>query len=152
MFSWLSSWLSQFNEPKFKTTFFLTLYSAACLIASLSFAQCSGKRAQEQIEKANAETEAAKQQQAMVNAENERLRDVMARANEILEQMLRLNKEAQDKHEERIETIENDSDANDWLACELPDSVRTAFRDYCQDRNDPASESASFSVRKAGNE
>ena len=62
--------------------------------------------------------------------ENARLRETMARANDAVERALTLILEAQDSHEERMEKIESDPDAADWLTCDIPDSVREAFADY----------------------
>jgi predicted nucleic acid-binding Zn-ribbon protein len=94
------------------------------------FVQCSSEKAQKEVRNAVGRAEAAEATVTTLSAENERLRETIVRANEAVERALTLILEAQDKHEKRIETIESDPAASDWLACELPDSVREAFADY----------------------
>lgn len=111
-------------------------YAIICAIASLLFIHYFESSAQEEVNKARIEAETAKVAFETVNGENEKLREMMLKANEAVSRVLNIIEESQVKHEERIQTIENDPAAADWLVCDLPDSVRDAFRDYCADGHD----------------
>lgn len=114
--------------------------SIAFLGLSVAFVQCSERKAQKEIDKSKVEIESIKSELAVINDENERLRDVISRANDAVERALNLVNEAHKNHERRVETVETDTDASDWLACELPNSVRNVFKEYCKDTNISPSE------------
>lgn len=108
----------------------IVAYGILCFCLSLLFVQCSSEKAQKDIQEAVGRAEAAEATANTLKDENTRLRETIARANDAVERALTLILEAQDNHEKRIETIESDPDAADWLTCELPDGVREAFSDY----------------------
>lgn len=108
----------------------IVAYGILCFCLSLLFVQCSSEKVQKDIREAVGRAEAAEATASTLKDENTRLRETIARANDAVERALTLILEAQDSHEKRIETIENDPDAADWLTCELPDGVREAFADY----------------------
>lgn len=110
----------------------LVVYGIVCFVASIVFARCSEKMAQERIQKAEIEAENARATVYTLETENAKLHETMAKANEAVERAINLITEAQSKHDERIQTIESDPDASDWLTCKLPDSVRNGFQDYCK--------------------
>lgn len=118
----------------------LVICSIVFLVLSIAFVQCSERKAQKEIDKSKVEIESIKSELAVMNDENERLREVINRANDAVERALNLIDEAHKNHERRIETVEADTDASDWLACELPDSVRNVFKEYCKDTNITPSE------------
>ena len=126
----LKSILSNFCNSDVAKWLVCISYGILCFIVSLLFVQCSTEQAQQDIQKAVGRAEAAEATVNTLNAENERLRETIMRANDAVERALTLILEAQDKHEKRIETIETDPAAVDWLACDVPDSVREAFADY----------------------
>lgn len=126
----LKSILSNFCNSDVAKWLVCISYGILCFIVSLLFVQCSTEKAQQDIQKAVGRAEAAEATVNTLNAENERLRETIMRANDAVERALTLILEAQDKHEKRIETIETDPAAVDWLACDVPDSVREAFADY----------------------
>jgi hypothetical protein len=105
-------------------------YGILCFVVSLLFVQCSTEKTQQEIQEAVGRAEAAEATVTIINEENDRLRETIVRANDAVERALTLILEAQDKHEKRIESIESDPDSVDWLACDVPDSVREAFADY----------------------
>lgn len=115
----------------------LIFYGLFCLGFSIWFARCSEASMQEEIAQANARAEelssklvvAMDENDKLLN-ENAKLRDTLGRANDAVDRALKLMNEAKDKHEERIDTIEHDADAVDWLKCELPAGVCDAFKDY----------------------
>lgn len=113
----------------------LVAYGFACFIGSLVFVQCSERSAQKDIQEATARAESAEATVVVLQDENERLRETMLRANNAVERTLNLILEAQDRHDERMDVIENDPDAADWLQCNLPSGVREAFADYYRDPN-----------------
>ena len=113
----------------------LVVYGLICFFGSLLFVQCSAKSAQNSVNEATARAEAAEATVNVLQDENARLRDTMARANNAVERALDLILEAQAKHEDRIDLVEHDPAARDWLTCDIPDSVREAFADYYSDRN-----------------
>lgn len=126
----LKSILSNFCNSNMAKWLACISYGILCFFVSLLFVQCSAEKAQKDIQKAVGRAEAAEATVNTLNAENERLRETIIRANDAVERALTLILEAQDKHEKRIETIESDPDAVDWLTCDVPDSVREAFADY----------------------
>lgn len=126
----LKSILSNFFSSNAGKYFACIVYGVLCFVCSLMFVQCSSEKAHKEVQNAVGRAEAAEATVTTLRAENERLRETIVRANEAVERALTLILEAQDKHEQRIETIESDPAASDWLACELPDSVREAFSDY----------------------
>lgn len=126
----LKSLLSTISSSNITKYIGIVAYGILCFCISLLFVQCSTEKAQQDIREAVGRAEAAEATVNTLNAENERLRETIMRANDAVERALTLILEAQDKHEKRIETIENDPDAADWLTCELPDGVREAFADY----------------------
>jgi hypothetical protein len=126
----LKSVLSTISSSNITKYIGIVAYGVLCFCISLLFVQCSNEKAQQDIREAVGRAEAAETTVNTLNAENERLRETIARANDAVERALTLILEAQDSHEKRIETIENDPDAADWLTCELPDGVREAFADY----------------------
>lgn len=129
----LKSVLSTFFESDAAKYMLLFVYGAAWFAISVAFTQCSVERAQQRVQDAVGRAEAAEATVYMLKEENARLRETMARANDAVERALNLVLEAQDRHEQRIETIESDPNAADWLACELPAGVREAFADYYRD-------------------
>lgn len=114
----------------------LVSYGVICFFASIIFARCSEQQAQKEIQAAISRAEVAESTAAVLKDENERLRDTMIRANSAVERALNLILEAQDKHEERIDIVEHDPDAGDWLQCDIPDGVREAFADYYRNSDD----------------
>lgn len=126
----LKSMLSSFFSSSAGKMTACIAYGILCFVVSLLFVQCSSERAQKDIQKAVGRAEAAEATVTTLNAENERLRETIVRANDAVERALTLILEAQDKHNERMEKIESDPAAADWLSCDLPDSVREAFADY----------------------
>lgn len=121
-----------------KQIFALVAYGLICFFGSLIFVQCSAKTAQKEVQEATARAEAAEAVVEVLTDENARLKDTMARANNAVERALDLILEAQTKHEDRIDIIEHDPAAVDWLTCDIPDSVREAFADYYRNGNSTA--------------
>ena len=111
-------------------------YAVIFTIMSILFIYFFDKSAQEKINDARVEAEKTRIAFDAVNGENEKLREMMVKTNDAISRVIDIIETSQVKHEERIQTIENDPAAADWLVCELPDSVRDAFRDYCADGND----------------
>lgn len=111
----------------------LVVYGIVCFITSILFARCSEKMAQERIQKAEIEAEQARATIYTLETENAKLHETMGKANEAVERALNLITESQKKHNERIQTIETDPGASDWLTCDLPDSVRNGFENYCKE-------------------
>lgn len=126
----LKSILSSFCNSKAAKWLACISYGILCFVVSLLFVQCSTEKAQQDIQKAVGRAEAAEATVNTLKDENTRLRETIARANDAVERALTLILEAQDKHDKRIETIETDPAAADWLTCDLPDGVREAFADY----------------------
>lgn len=107
----------------------IVLYGLICFFGSLMFVQCSSKSAQKQVDEAKAEVERAHVETEHFKTENEVLKDVIERTDKAVEKAATGVQEAQEANNERVEKL---SDApNDWLMCELPDSVQDMFRDYC---------------------
>lgn len=117
----------------------LILYSMVCFALSFGFIQCESKRAQERITEAQEEAKKANDELETIKQENNKLRFVIERANEAVERSIQVVEEAQKKHEKRLDKVENDTSANDWLVCPVPDSVRDAFGEYCAISNDTSS-------------
>lgn len=113
----------------------LIVYAVICFCATLAFVQCSEKQAQERVDKASMDAEAIRCELKLVREENEKLREIILRANEAVNKAISLMTEAKQKHEQRIEIIESDPESIDWLTCDLPASVRDAFKDYCSDED-----------------
>lgn len=116
-----------------KQIVFLVSYSLVCFFGSLAFVQCSEKSAQNRIQGAVTRAEVAEANVCTLKDENDRLRVTIVRANDAVERALIMILEAQDGHEKRIDAITHDPAAADWLACDIPDSVREAFADYYRD-------------------
>lgn len=114
----------------------IVIYGVVCFAASIAFARCSEREAQKEIQDAVTRAEVAESTVVVLKDENERLRETMIRANDAVERALSLVLEAQDRHEERIDIVEHDPNASDWLHCDLPDGVREAFADYYRHSDD----------------
>lgn len=110
--------------------FFVLLF---CFSIYFSYVQFSSKRTEKQLQETLQEIEITRSEIQVVNEENIKLREAIRKANEIVEKAINDSVEAQDKHEERIHTIENDKESSDWLSCPVPNVVRDAFKDYCED-------------------
>jgi predicted nucleic acid-binding Zn-ribbon protein len=110
-------------------------YGFACFIASLVCVQCSERSAQRKIQEETMRAESAEATVSILQGENERLRNTIVRANDAVERALNLILEAQDRHDERMDIIENDPESADWLQCNIPSGVREAFADYYRDSN-----------------
>lgn len=126
----LKSVLSTFFKSDAAKYILLFIHGLVWFGLSVLFVQCSTEKAQKEVQEAVGRAEAAEATVCTLNDENARLRETMARANDAVERALNLVLEAQDRHEKRVEEIESDPDAADWLACELPAGVREAFADY----------------------
>ena len=124
------SMLSNFFNSNIAKYIGIAAYGILCFVFSLLFVQCSSEKAQKDVQEAVGRAEAAEATVSTLQDENARLRETITRANDAVERALTLILEAQDNHEKRIETIESDPDASDWLTCELPNGVREAFADY----------------------
>lgn len=119
-----------FKSSGFKYGLACFVYGLLCFFGSLLFVQCSSEKAQKEVQDATVRAEKAEATVYTLKDENTRLRETMTRANDAVERALTLILEAQDSHEERMEKIESDPAAADWLTCELPNGVREAFADY----------------------
>lgn len=108
-------------------------YAIACVIISIIVIHYFEESAQEQINQARIEAATTKVALQTVSSENDKLREMMSRANEAVERVIDVIEKTQRDHDERIQTIHDDPSASDWLVCDLPDSVRNAFGDYCKD-------------------
>lgn len=126
----LKSMLSSFFNSNAYKLIACIAYGILCFVVSLLFVQCSSEKAQKEVQDATVRAEKAEATVYTLKDENARLRETMTRANDAVERALTLILEAQDSHEERMEKIESDPDAADWLTCDIPDSVREAFADY----------------------
>lgn len=127
--------LSTFFNSNIAKYIGIAAYGVLCFVFSLLFVQCSSEKSQKDVQEAVGRAEAAEATVIVLRDENERLRDTMARANNAVERALSLIIDAQEKHNDRIDSIEHDPAAVDWLTCDIPDSVREAFQDYYGYRN-----------------
>ena len=134
-----------FDKTNANRIAFVVVYACVCLLVSVVFIQCQEKRLQEQIQAA--ESAKAQQEIEKIQSENQKLREVLDKANEIVSQTIKINKEEQEKHELRIESISSDPSAPSWLVCELPNSVRVAFKDYCAKPSDSTAKGSNGTVR-----
>lgn len=121
------------QESNLSMTIVLIATVMISMVLSLAFVQCSEKRANEKVQAAELSEQKAQEELSLLKEENEKLHGVLKRANDAIDRAEKAVTNARGKDEERVQEIQHSSDASDWLSCELPDSVRDAFRDYCQD-------------------
>lgn len=134
-----------FDKSNANKITFVIVYACVCLISSILFIQCQEKRLQERI--SSVEAEKVHEEIMRLENENKTLKDVLEKANKTIEKTIKINTEEQEKHDRRVEDIGNDSAATSWLLCELPNSVRVAFKDYCAKSNRAASKRPNDSMQ-----
>lgn len=132
------------REMTAKQAVAIVCYSLVCLGMSLIIAECSGRKAQRDIQAARSDASEARAALAAAQAENATLREYSMRSHEAVLRATVAIQEALGKHEERRQSIDNSSP--DWLMCELPCGVRDAFAGYT-DEDTSATAGAPDAVR-----
>lgn len=108
----------------------IILYGVACFVLTIILFGWSQKHNQEKLDEERRIVEQLQNEVQAVRAENESFREIMQKSDEAIEHAANTIQDAKEKADERENAIINNT-PDDWLMCELPDSVQDMFSDYC---------------------
>lgn len=110
----------------------IIIYGIVCLLLTIGLFSWSEKRTRERLEIERQEMDRMLSELQAVKDENAAMREIMAKANVAVERAAVAVQDAKDKADEREQILVTDT-PNDWLMCDLPDSVQDMFADYCHE-------------------